>query len=104
MQGVIPATLVATRIAFGRRFKFMHYLGAFVIVAGIAVSVISDRLERVDTVGNTVLWALLFFFFNIPAGSFCPVVGCVCVCVPVCVCVCCMWWFGGLLGMALKWC
>jgi len=86
MQGVLPATLVATRIAFGRKYLWVHYAGAAIIVGGILFSIFDPSTHAHAHSGDThhgddggdgaphqsgkevILWSLFFFSFNIPAA------------------------------------
>jgi len=83
MQGVLPATLLATRIAFGRRYLWVHYLGAAIIVIGILFSILDPSTDdhaarsgsKPSSASNepqshrmAIVWGLFFFSFNIPAA------------------------------------
>eukprot|EP01006_Ploeotia_vitrea_P053160 TRINITY_DN67760_c5_g1_i2.p1 TRINITY_DN67760_c5_g1~~TRINITY_DN67760_c5_g1_i2.p1 ORF type:complete len:453 (-),score=217.71 TRINITY_DN67760_c5_g1_i2:394-1752(-) len=62
-QGVIPMTIIASIMFLGKQFDRLHYVGASIIIAGIACSVGASWKSDDD---NKFGWAIVFFLSNVP--------------------------------------
>eukprot|EP01135_Chromosphaera_perkinsii_P002220 Nk52_evm6s221 gene=Nk52_evmTU6s221 len=70
-QLVIPFTMIASYFALKRRYQGMHYLGAFMVVYGICLTVqpmfAGENLSLTGTDGKTYSVSILFILLDIVA-------------------------------------
>jgi uncharacterized membrane protein len=85
-QATIPVSMIVYKCMIKTQYKFYHYIGAALVLGGLAVSLKPQFSNTSDSDGkNQLLWAAVLIVSCIPMAF-----GCVCVCV-------CVWKFSLLL-------